>query len=97
MKTPLCSYESDFYEYEIHHPTKPLALCKGNKWGKILPYYNSIKKRLVFDTKEEAFSYLNSIRHQGKVMELYHINNYYDDYFNSVLHEREIKEKNDYL
>ena len=46
-----------------------------------------------FDTKEEAFSYINSIRHKGKVMELYYINNYYKDHYNSVLNVREVKEK----
>ncbi len=87
MNEPLSSHEGDHYEYEIHHPTKSLILCEKNKW------LQNYKKRLVFDTKEEAFSYINSIRHKGKVMELYYINNYYKDHYNSVLNVREVKEK----
>ncbi len=86
MNTPLTSYEDDYYEYEIHHPTKPLILCEKNKW------LQNHKKRLVFYTKDEAFNYINSIRHKGKVIEIYFINNFYKDYFNSVMNEREVKE-----
>jgi len=86
MNEPLTSYEDDYYEYEIHHPTKPLILSEGNKWS------SRFKNRLVFDTKDEAFTYINSIRHRGKVIEIYYINNFYDGWFNSVFNTREIKE-----
>ena len=86
MQQPLTSYESDEYEYEIHHPTKPLILSEGNKWT---TRYN---KRKVFYRKEEAFTYLNSIRHRGKVIEIYYINNFYKGWFNSVMNLREVTE-----
>ena len=86
MNEPLTSYEDDYYEYEIHHPTKPLILIEGNKWS------SRYKNRLVFETKDEAFTYINSIRHRGKVIEIYYINNFYDGWFNSVFNTREIKE-----
>ncbi len=86
MEQPLSSYEDDYYEYEIHHPTKPLLLSEGNKWS------TRFNKRLIFDTKEEAFAYINSIRHRGKVIEIYFINNFYPSYFNSVMNQREVKE-----
>ena len=50
MNEPLTSYEDDYYEYEIHHPTKPLILSEGNKWS------SRFKNRLVFETKDEAFN-----------------------------------------
>ena len=86
MNEPLTSYEDDYYEYEIHHPTKPLILSEGNKWS------SRFKNSLVFETKDEAFTYINSIRHRGKVIEIYYINNFYDGWFNSVFNTREIKE-----
>lgn len=87
MEQPLSSWECDDYQYEIHHPTKPLILCHGNKW------LQNYKKALLFDTKDEAFRYLNSIRHKGKVMELYYIHNHYLGWSNSELNLREVKEK----
>jgi len=83
MQEPLSSWESDDYQYEIHHPTKPLILSTGNKWS------SRFKNVLLFDTKQEAFTYLNSIRHRGKVIELYYIHNHYRGWSNSVLNLRE--------